>query len=58
MNDLIERVRAAGSWILNPTRLIDRFLDQLEKLSVVFAVPAQGAGLSRSEAPVAVRLED
>jgi hypothetical protein len=46
----IERMRSAGSWILNPTRLIDRLLDQIEKLSAVLAVPAQDAGLSHSEA--------
>jgi hypothetical protein len=46
----IERVRSASSWILNPTCLIDRFLDQIDKLNAVLVVPAQGAGLSHSEA--------
>jgi hypothetical protein len=48
----IERVRSARSWILDPACLIDRFLDQLEKLSAVFALPAQAAGLSHSEAHI------
>jgi hypothetical protein len=53
----IERVRSASSWSLNPACLIDRLLDQLEKLSVVLAVPAQAAGLSCSEAPIEARLD-
>jgi hypothetical protein len=40
----IERVRSASSWILNPTGLIDSFLDQIEKLSAILAVPVQGTG--------------
>ncbi len=46
----IERMRRASAWIFNPTRLIDRLLDELEQLSVVFQLPAQSAGLSRNEA--------
>lgn len=46
----IERMRSASSWILNPTCLIDRFLDQIEKFNAVLVVPAQSAGLSHSEA--------
>ena len=57
MNATIGLVRSASSWILHPTCLIDRFLDQLEKLSVVLAVPTEGAGLSRSEAPIEARLD-
>jgi hypothetical protein len=53
----IERVRSASSWIVNPTCLIDRWLDQLEKLSGVLAVPAQGAGLSHSEAHIGARFD-
>jgi len=53
----IERVRSASSWILNPTSLIDRCLDQIEKLGAVLAVPAQGAGLSHREARIKVRLD-
>jgi hypothetical protein len=53
----IERLRSASSWILNPTCLIDRFLDQIEKFSAVLAVPVQGAGLSRSEAHTEARLD-
>ncbi len=57
INRTIERMRSASSWILNPTRLIDRFLDQIEKLSVDVVVPTQGASLSRSEAHIGTRLE-
>ncbi len=46
----IERMRRASAWIFNPTRLIDRLLDELDKLSVVLLVPVRSAGLSRSEA--------
>ena len=53
----IERMRNASSWILKPTCLIDRLLDQIEKLSAVLAVPVQGAGLSRSEAHIEARLD-
>jgi hypothetical protein len=53
----IERMRSVSSWILNPTCLIDRFLDQIEKLSAVLAVPVQSAGLSRSEAHIEARLD-
>jgi hypothetical protein len=55
MNAKIELMRSASSWILHPTRLIDRFLDRLETLSAVLAVPAEGAGLSYSEAPIVAR---
>lgn len=57
MSHAIERVRRARSWILHPTCMIDTLLDQLEKLSVVLAVPTQG-GLSCSEAPIPVRLDE
>ncbi len=40
----IERMRSASSWILNPTCLIDRLLDQIEKLNAVLAVPVQRTG--------------
>jgi hypothetical protein len=53
----IERLRNASSWILNPTCLIDRFLDQIEKLSAVLAVPVQDAGLSHSEAHIEARFD-
>jgi hypothetical protein len=53
----IERVRSASFWLLNPACLIDRFLDQIEKLSAAFAVPAQGAGLSCSEAHIEARFD-
>jgi len=57
MKGTIARVRSASSWILHPTCLIDRLLDQLEKLSVVLAPPAQNAGLMCSQAPIEARLE-
>jgi hypothetical protein len=57
INRTIERMRSASSWILNPTCAIDRFLDQIEKLSVAIVVPSQGAGLSRSEVHIEARLE-
>lgn len=53
----IERMRSASSWILNPACLIDRFLDQIEKFNAVLVVPAQGAGLSHSEAHIEARLD-
>ena len=54
MHGTIERIRSASPWILHPTCLIDTFLDQLEKLGAVLAVPTRGAGLSCSEAPCLV----
>jgi hypothetical protein len=44
INRTIERVRGASSWILSPACLIDKLLDQIEKLSVALALPAQRAG--------------
>ena len=44
--------------MLNPTYLIDRFLDQLEKLGALLVLPTRGVGLSCSEAPYAPRLEE
>ena len=58
INRTIERVRSASSWILNPTRLIDRFLEEIEKLNAVLVMPAQGTGLSRSEARIGARLDE
>jgi hypothetical protein len=57
MHGTIERMRCA-SWILHPTCLIDAFLDRLEKLGAVLAAPTRGAGLSCSEAPVALHLKE
>jgi len=53
----IERMRSARPWILNPACLIDRFLDRLEKLGGVLALPTRGLGLSCSEAPFAAIIE-
>jgi hypothetical protein len=44
--------------MLNPTYLIDRFLDQLEKLGALLVLPTRGVGPSCSEAPYAPRLEE
>ena len=44
MDRTIERVRRASTWMLQPASLIDKFLDQLEKLTAVVALPTQGAG--------------
>jgi hypothetical protein len=52
----IERIRSASPWILHPTCLIDRFLDRLEKLGGVLALPTRGLGLSCSEAPFGARV--
>ncbi len=52
MNRTIERVRRTGTWMLHPACLIDIFLDQLEKLSAVVALPTQRAGLLHSEAAI------
>ena len=57
MNATIDLVRSASSWILHPTRLIDRFLDRLEKLSAVLVVTAGGTCLSCSEASFEGRLD-
>jgi hypothetical protein len=48
----IERLRHASSWILSPSDLIDRFLDQLDDLCSVVA-PIE----DRSEMPVEARLD-
>ncbi len=56
MNSTIERVRRASSWISNPACLIDRFLDQIETLSAVFAVPTRSATLSCPEGPIEAHL--
>ncbi len=59
MKTTIARVRSAGTWLLNPTWLIDRFLDELEKLSaIVLAVPPRGPALARSEASIQARLSE
>jgi hypothetical protein len=50
----IERMRSASPWILHPVRLIDRFLDRLEKLGGGLVVPTRGLGLSCSEAGLSV----
>jgi hypothetical protein len=50
MRGMIERMRSASLWILNPTCLIDRLLDELEKLGAFLAAPTRVAGLSCSEA--------
>jgi hypothetical protein len=39
VNQTILRVWSAGSWLVNPGRLIDRLLDRLEDLSLAM-VPA------------------
>ena len=52
----IERMRSASSWILNPSCLIDRFLDELEKLSVVLVMPTRR--LACSEVHAEARLDD
>jgi len=48
----IERLRHASTWILSPSDLIDRFLDQLDDLCSVVA-PIE----DRSEMPVEARLD-
>jgi hypothetical protein len=55
INRTIEWVRSARSWILNPTCLIDRLLEQMDKLNAVLVVPSQGAG--RREARIAAHLD-
>ncbi len=52
MNRTIERLRSASAWMLNPACLIDKFLDQIESLSVALAMPSEAADLLASEAPV------
>ena len=49
----IERLRDASSWILSPSDLIDRFLDLLDDLCSVVA-PIEDR---RSEMPVEARLD-
>ena len=57
MISTIARLRSASTWILHPTCLIDRFLEQLEKLSVVLVLPTPGARLSCREVPIETRSE-
>ena len=57
MNRTIERMRRA-SWMLHPACLIEQFLDQLEKLSVVVALPAAGAGSLHAAVPVEARCDE
>jgi len=58
INSTIEWVRNKGAWILNPTCLIDRLLDEIEKLSAVLALPVQNAGALRRQAPIEARLDE
>jgi hypothetical protein len=53
----IEGIRSASAWILNPTRLIDRLFDELERLSAVLPVPTRTDGLARSESRIEARLD-
>ncbi len=57
INRPIEQVWSARSWILNPTRLMDALLDQLEKLSVAFVAPTQDGRLAPNEAHIEARLD-
>jgi len=54
---MIERVRRASWWLLNPACLIDKILDQLERLGGLVVVPTEADGRSRVAAPVEARIE-
>ena len=56
MNQTIARVWETGSLLLNPGRLIDCLLDQLEVLSQAM-VPAQAEMRSCREMPFEMRLD-
>ena len=58
MTGTMARARSVSFWLLHPTCLIDTILDQLDRLSVVLALPAPEAGLLRSQAPVEARLAE
>ena len=57
INRTIERMRRTRAWILNPSCLIDGFLDQIEKLRVAVLVPRPAAGLRYSEVRIETRRE-
>ena len=58
MDRTIERVRRASTWMLQPASLIDKFLDQLEKLSAAMALPTHGAGLAHGQASIGPPLDE
>ena len=45
ISEIAERLRGAGLAMLDPASLIDRFLDQIDRLSAVL-LPVQAHGLA------------
>jgi hypothetical protein len=56
INQLVERKQSTSSWVLSPGFLIDRFLDNIEKLSS-FVLPLKIVDPSYREAEIEARLE-
>jgi hypothetical protein len=56
INQMAERIRGASLSMLSPGFLIDRFLDQIEKLSGMI-VPAQADKLSCEETRIEAFLD-
>ena len=55
INRIVERALATISWVLNPSRLVDRFLDQLDKLRELILLPQADNSLEK-EAQIEPRL--
>jgi hypothetical protein len=47
INRIMERALATSSWVLNPGRLVDRFLDQLDKLRELILLPQADNSLEK-----------
>lgn len=56
INQITERLRDAGLAMLDPARLIDRFLDQIDRLGAVL-LPAQADGLARQRIRIDRRID-
>jgi hypothetical protein len=56
INQMMEHRQGTRSWVLSPSCLIDRLLDQIEKLSA-FVLPAKAGSASYMDAEIEARVE-
>ena len=56
INQITERLRDVGLAMLDPVRLVDRFLDQIERLGAAL-VPIPADGLACQRIPIETRLD-
>ena len=58
INSTIERIRGVRSWLLSPSRLLDRLLDRIEELGMsITPVPGQVDRAIHREAPIEARFD-